>query len=105
MNTSTQSGFDFPLDIRPQFAEQPAGAWHTPRFTREEYAGIFEVAEAKLEDLNWIERQMFALGLQAARADHAEKLSCWNPRGPYACCSHKSNRRGSDGAVHGGQHD
>jgi len=83
MNTPTQSGFDFPLDIHPQFAEQPAGTWHTPKFTREEYARIFEVAEARLEDLNWTQRQMFALGLQAARADHAEKLSCWNPRGPY----------------------
>lgn len=74
-----QNGFDFADNSTPAFAESAPGTWIDPEFTTAQYRAMFVNAANRLESLPEAARIMFAYGIAAAMASHAEMLA-WADR-------------------------
>lgn len=72
-----QLGFDFGASAAPSasFAEDAAGTWLERSFTTAEYVAMFATAEAELLRIVGPGRALFALGIEAAKAQHASMIA------------------------------
>ncbi len=72
-----QLGFDFGGSAAPSasFVEDVAGTWIDPSFTTAEYVAMFATADAELLRIVGPGRALFALGIEAAKAEHDKMLA------------------------------
>ncbi|MEO5774969.1 MAG: hypothetical protein ABIQ32_12755 [Sphingomicrobium sp.] len=82
---SEQFGFDFNDSSAPVYAELPAGGWHDPEFSTEQYHALFARAAECVSSIAGVVGSMLRLGLDAAIEEHARMLECCPERDePYS---------------------